>query len=129
MNKLHQEIINERHKLQELIIILVESTKDVPPGRLRVSHKGNYIQYYHKTINCSDKNSGGRYLGKNEMDKVERLAQKEYDLKLLKVAQKRLRVIEDMLNLLEENQLSDVFESISSYRRSLITSRLPSNNQ
>lgn len=61
------------------------SLNDAPEGTLRLSSNKNKVQYYHSK---KDGKYNGTYIPKSEQELAQRLAQKDYDEKVLLRAQK-----------------------------------------
>lgn len=86
---------NIKQLLQEKVIkmvqILEQKSKniiDAPEGTLRVSFSGKSIQYY-----CVPKGQkNGKYISKKKKTYIRQLAQKEYDLKIIKLLTNEIKL-------------------------------------
>ena len=85
MNELKNLLIKEKVRLEEIISMTKMRLNNVPKGTLRISQSNSYRQFYH----CTDENKLGKYIAKGNEDLVQQLAQKSYDEKVLKLAEKR----------------------------------------
>lgn len=104
--------------IQEHIDLVNKRLEKAPTGSIRVSSSNNSIQYYHKTA-VSD--THGKYLSKNDHLLAERLAQKDYDTKLLKVLNEQQKTIERFLNDFDPEAAEQVYNDLSEQRKALVT--------
>ena len=121
MNSL-KEKVSER---EQFLVGLIKSKKaaliKVPEGILRVSPRGktNQCQYYHVT-DASGPN--GNYIKKSQIKLIHALAQKEYDVKTLKSAEKELKTLSQLSRIYQSGQtVEECFCKMSNNKRSLIT--------
>lgn len=91
--------------------------RNVPSGSLRISKRKNKYQYFHR-INPNDFN--GTYIPRKDHDIVVRLAQKDYDTKLLAELEKQLKAIERFLNTFDPEAVKNTYEKLSEPRKALI---------
>ncbi len=102
-----------------------------PKGRLRIAKKQNQIEYYYKEpeeegeVGRDDgkkvkENKNGRYMRKREMTLVKRLAQRDYDLCIIKKAEERIKAIEHFLESYDRTCLKKLYQKTNSYRKALI---------
>ena len=89
-----------------------------PEGMLRDVHHRDGYQYYWRR-NTSDRS--GRYISKNDTDKVSSLANKEYQTKFLQAAKKERESLENYLQIVKSNPVEAVFEDIREARKPFIT--------
>lgn len=92
--------------------------ENAPEGSLRISSKWNKQQYYHKT--CSD-NPHGKYITVQNRPLAVRLAQKDYDTRLLKVLNEQQKAIDRFLNDFDPEAAEQVFRKMSDQRKALVT--------
>ena len=120
MYGLKEMLLKEEARLQKIVEKTRNQLKDVPEGTLRISKSNNHIQYYH----CSKKNprKNGTYLPKAEERFARRLAQKEYDEKVLRLAERRLRQIGHMAGEYQDDEIEKIFLGEHEARRKLICS-------
>ncbi len=84
-------------------------------------NKGRYIQYYR----CSRSEDGKvkrEFIPKDNKGSVIKIAQCEYDRKLMRDINKRLAIIEPVVDYYEKNDLKQVYEKLSSERKKIIDS-------
>lgn len=95
----------EKARLEEIVIISKMRLKDAPEGTLRLSRSNNYLQFYH----CTEENKLGKYITKGNDELIHKLAQKSYDDKTLRVAEKRINQIKKLLKDYEDDEIEQVF--------------------
>lgn len=111
------ELLLEEQKHLEAIIEKVRiSLKDAPAGTLRLSKSHNHVQYYR----CIEKKKTGRYINKNNIGMARLLAQKTYDEKVLKLAEKRLSQIYKITKDYKENEIEEIYLNERVERQALI---------
>lgn len=89
-----------------------------PAGALRIIKKWNKNQYYHR-ISPSD--SQGTYIPEKDRPLAARLAQKDYDNKLLKVLEEQKRAIDRFLKDYDPDAAMQVYEKLTAPRKELVT--------
>ena len=94
-----------------------KALQEAPKGCLRISCEENRTQYYHRE-NMSDRN--GRYLREKERDLARKLAQKEYDQKVLRAVEKELGVIERYLKGYPVMEAEEIYEKLHEERKKLV---------
>ena len=113
MNDYHEDTLQELVKIKQRIVkeitMLENRLRFSPEGTLRVTrnHKGN--QFY-RIVELND--TKGIYLSKKNGDLISRLAQKDYEKKLLPVLKKQHKVIEKFLKDYEPQAAIDVFDQL-----------------
>ena len=86
------------------------------PGKLRVTHRGKYVEYYHIT---SDTNRYGKYLSKKNHNIASQLAQKEYNSQIITLLEKEIATLKKYLTA--TLNLNDYYKKITPARQKLIT--------
>ena len=97
--KLSPNLIPEllEKRLIELKAVLEKmrrSVKTPPPGRLRISQKGNSTEYYHIT---SPSDPHGKYIPMKQESLARQLAQKDYDSKITTLIEEEIRATQRYL--------------------------------
>ena len=103
--------------LKKLIRNKKRSASRAPEGRLRIANTKYGPQYYHR-IKETDKT--GVYIPVKHKELVKRLAQKDYDERVMTAATKELFSIEKYYSLLPEIISEEVYTHLSAYRKSLV---------
>lgn len=116
MEGLRELLLKEQERLQKIIRITKERLNNVPEGYLRISKSHGSIQFYH----CTDETKYGRYISKEDEDRIHKLAQKPYDKKVQLLAEKRLVQINKLLDSYEDDEISNIFLKEHEQRQKLI---------
>lgn len=90
---------------------------DILENKLRISVDKERIRYY----KCTPDNKKGSYILKKDLEVAKKLAQNEYNYKLLKRAQKRLKQIEDILEDYEDDEIDNCLYKEHIAKQRLIT--------
>ena len=88
-----------------------------PEGSLRVSKKWNKNQFYCKT----DLYQPGKYIHRKDRPLAARLAQKDYDKKLLDALTTQQKAIDRFLKDYDPDAAMEVYEKLSEQRKELVT--------
>ena len=107
-----------RLELHNLLTLKLKAQKNTPPGRLRIEQKngGRRIQFYHCTTTA---NSRGAYIPGSQAALAHRLAQKDYDARLIKLLRRQLTAIEKFLRYLEPD-ITELYTKLCPARQRLI---------
>lgn len=116
MEKLMELLSAEEQRLKKIVDITKNRLKDSPAGTLRISKSHNKLQYYR----CTKEKRLGFYISKDNIDLVRQLAQKAYDEKVLKMAEKRLKQIQNITSDYKENEIEEIYMKERSERQALI---------
>lgn len=121
MHNINQTIHSCLKLRKEMLLALNEQTKtalqNAPEGFLRINHRKQKLQYYHRT---DPKDYSGSYIRNSDFDLVQKLAQKDYYVKLVSSADTELKAIEKYFSTLPTNQVEDVYSTFTQERQSLI---------
>lgn len=105
-------------QIKDHIVLVNRRLEKAPPGTLRVSSKDNRNQFYHMTTTGDHH---GKYLSKKDRPLASRLAQKDYDTRLLKVLNEQQKAIDRFLNDFDPDAAEQVYQKLSEQRKSLVT--------
>ena len=121
-----QELLTPNISLNELQLRLKELTtlykKLKTPqnqqitGKLRVTHRGKYVEYYHIT---SDTSRYGKYLSKKHLDIATQLAQKEYNSQIIALLEEEISALKTYLTT--NLKLDNYYKDLCPARQKLIT--------
>lgn len=103
--------------LKKLIAAKQKALKYAPEGILNVVSSGTRAQYYFKNTTAE---KSKKYMNKSQMPLVRKLCQKEYDQKVLSLAEKELKQIEKLLNTYDSRICEDVYGSLPAGRKKLV---------
>ena len=85
-------------------------------GKLRVTHRGKYVEYYHIT---SDTNRYGKYLSKKYHNIASQLAQKEYNSQIITLLEEEIVTLKTYLTT--NIKLDNYYKKLCPARQKLIT--------
>lgn len=120
MKGLRNLCMKEYKRLEKIAQLVRNRLVDAPDGHLRVSINHKSPQYYH----CIHEKRG-KYIKKENRELARKLAQKSYDLKILALAEKRLKQLERILKDYEDNEIENVYLQEHPERQKLILSVEP----
>lgn len=111
-----RELIKDYYYYKNIVDALENRNSQEPKGTLRISVDKNKVRYYH----CLDDYNGTqKYIHSNEMSIAKELAQKAYEEKMLKLAQKRLGQIKRLLKDFEDNEIDKLYDDLHPARKKL----------
>lgn len=114
--------LNETLKEAEYYIAQTEkSLKKAPEGTLVLSKSNGTVQYYHKTGHEQKK---GEYISKKNSKLITSLAQKDYDLRLLKDMKEQKSRLCKAIQLLSSINFLKVYDELSETRKQLVDPRV-----
>ena len=116
MKGLKKLLLAEQARLERIILVTKERLQTAPEGNLRLSKCQNYLQYYH----CTDKKKKGTYIRKENMDFIQKLAQKSYDEQVLRLAQKRFSQIKRMMKDYDDDEITNLYYKEHIERQKLV---------
>lgn len=112
-----QALIKREQMLKELIKKKQQALKMAPEGTLRANRHGRGIQFFHFV---SDEKPGGEYIKKSNIKLAKELAQKEYDQKALKRAEKEYAILQKLNEIYKNGMVEDTYENIALLKQHLI---------
>lgn len=124
MHNLRKMLLEEQKHLETIISKASESLKSVPEGHLRISKDKNNVRYYH----CVE-DYNGVYIPKSDIVLPRQLAQKSYDMSVLKKAEMRLKQIKKLTKDYKDDEMEQLYTSLHEERQTLITPVEPAWNQ
>ncbi len=115
MQGLKEMLLQEQQRLRGIIERAEKELSMAPDGWLRVSRDVNKIRYYHCT---DDKN--GVYIHKVNTELPKQLAQKKYNMTVMKKAQKREKDIKKLLRDYSDDEIEEIYKSLHKERQALV---------
>lgn len=117
MEELKRKLEERRQNLLQIREEKEESLLRAPSGTLHVCSSGGRTQYYHRTKrnDCSE-----AYIREKDNELAQRLAQKDYDKKILKVVDKELKAIDNYIANIPLVGVEKVYETLHKGRRELV---------
>lgn len=116
MKGLKNLLLAEQHKLEKIISETKTRLDMAPEGSLRLSKSHNHVQYYC----CKDEKKSGDYISKENQTLAQQLAQKSYDEKVLRLAERRCAQIKRLLNDYSDDELEKIYLKEHPQRQKLI---------
>lgn len=105
-------------KLRDLITQKNKQIQCAPEGSLKVLKRGNNNQYYWRK---DPGKANGIYIPKEKISLARKLAQKDYDIKVVRAAEKELAALNAYISAIEGSDLLSVYESVNPCRQQLIS--------
>lgn len=105
MDGLRRLLLKERLRLETIIKETKFRLEKVPEGRLRLSQSHKHVQYYW----CTDSSRSGNYIPKENKALVQKLAQKSYDERVLRLAEKRYYQISKLVKDYTDDELENIY--------------------
>lgn len=106
----------EQRRLEKIVRETRDRLKNAPEGTLRMSRSHNKQQYYR----CTAERKAGEYINKGNMELIRQLAQKAYDEKVIKFAEKRLLQIQKLAKNYKDNEIEQIYRNERIERQVLI---------
>ena len=117
-----EDIINllkaREEQLQKLKTEKEKALDNVPSGTLRVNKHRNKVQYFHRT---SPNDHNGVYISLKDNELACKLAQKDYDSKVLHSIEEEIKAIKAYLSRYPKRAAEQIYENMHIERRKLIT--------
>ena len=113
-----QEILKEKVKELDCYITKAEkSLQKAPEGTLVLSRSNGVVKYFHKTEKRQKK---GKYIASENKRFVHALAQKDYDLRFLKLIKEQKKKLCQAIKLLSDTDFSKTYSELSETRKRLV---------
>ena len=115
---LKDELRTLKRDIEEHASVVFKRLSDSPEGFLRITQKWHKSQYYLRT---GPNDPNGKYIPEKDRPLAVRLAQKDYDTKLLKVLENQQKAIENFIKDYDPEAAQQVYEKLSDQRKALVT--------
>ena len=113
---LHKRLL----QLNEALAQLKKTQKNQPAGHLRIAQKGGSRNYFYHYTSPDDFN--GKYISKKQIYLAKALAQKDYNLKLIKQLEKEIFALKEYLKQSKDGMaIQTLYDALCPARQSLIT--------
>ena len=124
MQGLRKMLIEEERHLEKILNVAKLDLSNVPDGHLRISKDKNKLRYYH----CyNDRN--GIYIPKDNTQLPKQLAQKSYQISVVKKVEERLKQIRKIIKDYSDDEIEKIYTSMHKERQALVTPVEPTWNQ
>lgn len=120
MQEVRSILEKEMHQIDNTIKILEQRLSQYPDGALQISHCKGKTQYYYREGTSEDSKKRRVYIKKENEALAKRLAQKDYDKKLLKHLKAKQKQIKIVCDLYEEADSADIYEELHPDRKRLV---------
>lgn len=117
MANLREMLLQEQQRLERILEKTSLQLKEVPRGTLQLPRTKGCVQYYHCIL---DGKKSKKYISKEDKELIRKLAQKTYDEKVFRLAEKRLLQIRRILKDYDENEIEKIFLQEHRERQKLI---------
>lgn len=117
MNQLFHELLKRKEYLENLMATIRKNNENLPEGKLRISNDGGNLHYYCIT---EPYDTHGKYIPKKNYILACELAQKDYQQRLYKEAEKEWKDINTFLRKHRETHLEDIYINLNSYRKEIV---------
>ena len=111
------------------------SIQNAPSGNLKIINCRGVEQYYLDSVETRTSYPNGKYLRKSDLELAGKLAQRNYDEKLLSEVEKQLKNIQNIIKKYEKQEIVQVEELYSVYdrmnpsRKKMVDSRIVSDKE
>lgn len=159
MKTVESILVEEKRLLEKVVKEARKRNETAPEGHLRIKKKRDNVEYYFKSAsdnkkivekqsinsssakasnnnsnkadnsNKSSSSSNGRYMKKSEQSVAQRIAQRDYDVNVIKRAEERIKAIETFLKSYEKTSLKVLYQKTNPYRRELISASILSDEE
>lgn len=110
-------MIKREHWLRDLKQNLETSIQNAPSGNLKIINCRGVEQYYLDSAETRKSYPNGKYLRKFDFELASKLAQRNYDERLLSEVEKQLKKIQNIIKKYEKQEIVQVEELYSVYDR------------
>lgn len=116
MRGLKNKLLEEQERLENIIKYQKSQLKKVPEGSLRLSKSHGKFQYYQ----CTEENKKGKYIARGNENLVRSLAQKSYNERILRLAERRLKQVQNLTKDYDDDEIEKMFLKEHPERQKLI---------
>ena len=117
MEQLKEQMVARENYLIHLKKEKEKALKTAPEGNLRICSHGNRTQYYKRE---DSKDFNGVYIRDSDVKLARKLAQKEYDKKVLFSVEKELQAIKKYFSNIPATSPEQIYESLHRARKKLV---------
>ena len=117
MKEIKKKLEIREHQLQQWKKEKEKALQKVPEGYLRICKRGDKTQYYYRN---DPKDFSGVYIKEKDVGLAKRLAQKDYDKKVLKKKKKELKAIHKYLSFCPSKSAEQIYENLHVARQNII---------
>ena len=135
--KNRERVIKGKSELEKMIKTMEFRLRNAPEGSVRIRNYKGTIEYYYKKCDENNEKNGvdsfetnecnsvkWHYVKKKEFKVVKQMVQRDYDLRMIKQARKRVRSIEEFIKAYQSSDLSQLHKKVNPYRRKIIEEKI-----
>lgn len=127
MHTLEQEMLIIKGRLKGLQEKLkISHNENDVEGKLRVNKYSGRVKYYHIT-QPGDKS--GKYIPKGEVEFARKLAQKDYDQKVLQVVEQKLKCIDQFVEKWSKDTIDEVYYKLHPEKQKMVVPVIETDDQ
>ena len=97
MSYLKEALKRKEQELSNIVENVKASLAGAPKGQLKISHCGKSIQFYCRSKEKDDSSQTEKYIRKDNQKLAYQLAQRDYDEKLMEIAEQELKSVQKLL--------------------------------
>ena len=127
MNHFKKILEKKEQEVERMIEKLEKRLQNAPGDALRVSKSHNIVQYYHKNIEKGDLQ--WKYLKKEDSSLAKKIAQRDYDQKLLVILKRSLKKIRELKKCYNPKILLSVYDALTDNRKKLVIPEIISDEE
>ena len=121
MQSISRILYEQNEQLEEVSREASRRILEAPEGKLRIcGRKGSKPSYYYVGEEQGSYGAQGRYMHQDEESLARKLAQRDYDRRVLQEAQKQSDCIRRFLKNYDDSAVKGVYEGLNSYRQQLV---------
>lgn len=120
MSSIISETKKEIERLEKMLVTINKFRKLEPEGCLKYQNKGNKTFFYQQYRNEINKKWERKYIKRENLSLVKRLAQKHYYTMLEPIIKETLRVLKNFLHQYHPEKKQQVYDDLSDVRKSLV---------
>jgi len=132
MKTINSILTEELRQLKNMVGDIKKKLNNAPVGTLRIRSVNGKEEYYYRNVENgseTERTPNGRYMKKSEFNFAKRIAQRDYDLEVLRYAEERIKAIEKFLKVYDKTSLKQLYQTTNQYRKELITAPVVSDEE
>lgn len=127
MKRLDSKLKIEARRLENIIKSIRKRLEKVPKGSLHIIQSKENVEYYYREEGSTKET--GRYIKKKDLSLAKQIAQRDYDRKVLALAIKRCKAVNQFRKIMEETNLGKIYSNLHKARKSLLEEAILSDEE
>ena len=120
MRGFYEELEERKEELEKILETASASISTAPDGKVKVTSKGNRAQFYLYEEGESERISVGKYVRKENQTIIPALINKEYNQKVVWLAEKQIKAINTFLLRYPQKDVGDIYDNLGKHRKEYI---------